>query len=275
MSWPSIPQYSRVEASPHSSSAGTSITAAASADTKGSYSQIIASTAFDAHAMLLHVGRETGTAGIQFLIDLAVGGAGSEQIIIPNYLFSRGNNESSDAAILLPISIPAGSRIAARCQCSTASAVVKITLHLFGGDLWTPGGLSRVEACGAVTTDSGGSGIDPGASANTKGAYGPLITSTAFDYKGIFVCIGGNKNSVIGTLTRGRMDISVGPSSSEQVILPDLQFVAGTAGDAYMPGVYPFFPIAIPAGSRIAVRAQSSNTDATDRIFDVVVYGVG
>jgi len=35
------------------------------------------------------------------------------------------------------------------------------------------------------------------------------------------------------------------------------------------------FPVAIPSGSRIAARAQCNISDATDRLFDVAVYGVG
>lgn len=277
MSWPSYPEYRRAEVSPHVSSAGTGVTADATNNTKGTtYAQLIASTAFDAQAIMFSVGRESSTAGIQFLIDFAIGAASSEQIVIANYLYSRGNNESSDNAILLPIQIPAGTRISARCQCSSGNSSVKITTHLFGGDLWTPGGLTRVETCGAVTTDSGGTAVDPGGSANTKGSYSSaLIASTSFDYKGFFLCIGSNLNSLIGTLTRARLDIAIGAAASEQVILPDFQLVAGTAGDAYMPGVSPFFPIPIPAGSRLSARAMSSNTDATDRLFDVVLYGVG
>jgi hypothetical protein len=33
-------------------------------------------------------------------------------------------------------------------------------------------------------------------------------------------------------------------------------------------------PVSIPAGSRIAARAQSSINDATDRLFDLEVIGV-
>lgn len=254
-----------------------SLTANVSNDTKAtSYTTIISSTAFDAQAIMLNVGRESSTAGIQFLMDIAIGAASSEQDIIQNYLYSRGNNESADNSILLPIQIPSGTRISGRVQCSSGNSSLRVTAHLFGGDLWAPGGLARVETCGAVTADSGGTGIDPGGSANTKGAYSSaLIASTSFDYKGFFVCIGGNKNSVVAALTRARLDIAIGAASSEQVILPDYQIVCGTAGDAYMPGVSPFLPIPIPAGSRISARAQSSNTDATDRLFDVVLYGVG
>ncbi len=62
-----------------------------------------------------------------WLVDVAVGPAASEQIILPNLALS-GINFNSNAQVLnsampyLPLPIAAGNRIAVRAQCSTATS---------------------------------------------------------------------------------------------------------------------------------------------------------
>jgi hypothetical protein len=69
------------------------------------------------------------------------------------------------------------------------------------------------------------------------------------------------------------MDIGVGSAGSEQVLLGDMDLSASAGSDSIGPmaiGV----PVRIPAGTRLAVRAQSNITDATDRLFDAMLLGV-
>lgn len=113
------------------------------ANTKGVYTQITASTTNDLAGFCLGFDNQTdstsGTVGLEYwLLDIAVGAAASEQVLVPNLLVvCRSNN--SNAFIVntttpyMPIQIPAGTRISARAQCSTnTSPDRKIGVSFYG-----------------------------------------------------------------------------------------------------------------------------------------------
>lgn len=105
-----------------STSTTTAVTASGSINTKGSYAQLTASCNEIRWAVL----QLRPNSNNYYLIDIAVGGAGSEQVIVPN-LHVRGASGRS-FPIGFPLSVPAGSRISARCQCNTASQSVQVAL---------------------------------------------------------------------------------------------------------------------------------------------------
>ena len=101
---------------------GVTIAAPASAHTKGNWVQLVASTAKRVVAMTLSA-HAVGTTQLRFLVDIGVGGAGSEVVVLPNIYVKIGASYTRDGQNFGPllVDIPAGSRIAARCQCATAS----------------------------------------------------------------------------------------------------------------------------------------------------------
>ncbi len=114
------------------SSQGTAITASGTANTKGSYSQLIASTARDYMGFIVAVDwNQTNFVSCNFLFDVAIGGAGAEQVIAPNIYFLNVNSNIPQMGPFGPlwINIPAGTRIAARSQASTISASFGLTLY--------------------------------------------------------------------------------------------------------------------------------------------------
>lgn len=126
-------------------------------------------------------------------------------------------------------------------------------------------GSSQVDALGFNAAATLGTACTPSASAFAKGSYAQLIAATAYDYVGFFVHLdkGGQ-----GTNNSYTLDIAIGGSGSEKIICPDL----ASMGD--IPGTFfPYLPIPIPAGQRIAARVASSAT--SDTIHPgVIVYGV-
>ncbi len=250
----------------------TTITAAGSNNTKGSWTELVASSSYDSEAMLIHFGGFAGivtTARADYLIDIGVGAASSEQVILSNLLSS--NPAQYPDTILVPLSVPAGSRVAARCQCSAASGVVGVSIKLLGNTLFASPGLQRITPYGADTSDSGGVNIDPGATADTKGSWTEVTSSTTHDIKALGITTGQQRNTT-RSVADFLFDIGVGAASSEQTYLENIPMV-GTAAEKVHPKQFPFIPMQIPSGSRIAVRAQCSITDATDRRFDIVLYG--
>ena len=248
----------------------TAINPNATANTKGSYTTIFAATTFAATGLVVTI--RTADASTDYLVDVALGAAASEQIIAANLLASSCTGLST-AHYILPLFIPSGSRISARSQAGGASKSLNVKMQLIGGAA-SSDVFSRIETWGAATADSGGTSVDPGGSINTKGAYSQLVAASAFDVKRIYVAIGNQQNATRTTMLEA-LDIAIGAALSEQVIIPNLEVLQDATQDMIFPQVYGPFDIMIPSGTRVAARAMSQNADATDRLFDVVVYGIG
>jgi hypothetical protein len=77
---------------------------------------------------------EDHTSGtMTHLVDIAVGAAASEQVILPNILVSVGSGSAlPNDLVYLPMAVKAGQRIAARCQSATASAAMTVGVYLVG-----------------------------------------------------------------------------------------------------------------------------------------------
>ena len=148
----------------YASSRGTTVTASASANVKGAWSQIVASTPIAAKTIIIDF-RCSLNGG--FLVDVGIGASTVETVIIANLIAARFQSNSNYS---FPISIPAGSRISARAQATTGSdalfVLVMLLSHGFAGTSF-----SRVTGYGVATADSGATQVDPGATANTKQAW--------------------------------------------------------------------------------------------------------
>ncbi len=250
-------------------SGGVTITSSASTHTKGAYGQLIASTGFNAYGIyVMHSRVDAG----EYLIDVAVGGAGSEQVKLPN-LMSNGTKTFMGSAFFFPVHIAAGSRVSARAQSNGSSKTVDVTVLLVGTPFPNPSALGRVTAYGINTADTGAVGVDPGGTANTKGSYAEIDASIANSIRLIYIAFGVQNNGV-RTSAFQLLDIAVGAAASEQIIIPDLFVLQNAGDDRLVPSPIGPLPVNIPAGTRVAARAQSSIIDASDRLFDVAIYGV-
>lgn len=242
------------------------------ANTKGTYTQVLAATPFDVEGVILHsLPASFGGNNVEALLDLAIGPLGSEQVIIPNLL--QSGVESTTRSFYFPLAIPRNTALSVRMQGTDTDFVLDSILELLAAGFATSPPLSRVAAYGANTTDSGGTQIDPGATANTKGAYAQLTAATSFDSQWLLLALGNG-----GDFTRASrywvMDIAVGPAGAEQIIIPDL--MASVSGNnTHISPRSMAFPVHIPAGSRLAARAACDSTTANDREFDLVAYCLG
>lgn len=251
-------------------SRGTQLSVPAANNTKGNYTQLVAATGVQATAVIVQLG--CGVLYHDALVDIAVGGSGSEQVLAANLLVST--REKASVVYMLPVSIATGSRIAARYQSSDTSGarVVYAQVTLLSSPFLPGAPLGRVTTYGADTADSGGVPVDPGGSANTKGAYSEIAGSTDGLIRSLLIGLGCANNTVL-TAAEGLVDIAIGAAGSEQIIIPDL-WIRYSDQENIAPQVYGPLPVSIPAGVRLAARAQCSITDAADRIFDIALYGV-
>ena len=229
--------------------------------------EVVASTAHDADG-LVFVCTQSSIAALSHLLDFGIGGSGSEQVILPDWLISIGARMTAYTS--MPIDLPAGSRIAARCQGSGSSTQLQVRALTSRGGLLSPPSAGRVLAIGTDASDSGGTVIDPGAVSNTYGAWTELTASTTADIAAVRVCLGMRENAgPVGSVPSYYLDIGVGAAASEQPIITALPFSMTAAGDFGAGGPHFWLPVSIPAGSRIAARARASTNDATDRLFDL------
>jgi hypothetical protein len=230
---------------------------------------LIASTSFTASALLVIY----NPASVPSLMDVGIGASGSEVVLVPNlHAVPPASVTNLPVAIYVPISIPAASRLSVRIQASSASVAGTCTAYIIGGAFDLPAARSLVTAYGAVTTNSRGTPIDPGATANTKGAWAQLTASTTAVTRGLLLCCG-NQGNTSATVASWVVDVGVGASGSEVVLIPNYRLVQST-GNTLAPGYSPVFPVSIPSGSRLAVRAQCSIATSPARLFDFVLYGI-
>lgn len=238
---------------------GTTITASGSVNTKGSWTQLIASTAGDCCFAFIDVILNVGAA-TNVLFDIGVGAAASEVVICSN-LFAGMPAAGGGAAInsyCFPLSIPAGSRIAARCQSDVGGATVTVRMATFDGAFTQIEGASGVDMIGVSTSTSLSTVVSPSASANTKGSYAQLIASTARDYIGIVPIVQGTQ--IAGAFA---VDISIGSAGNEVDLIPNL-LERNPGGNISVGVAGVFFPIPIPAGTRVSSRCQFKNASGTD-----------
>lgn len=247
----------------------TQLSVPGSTNTKGSWTELSASTPIAARAVIVHILSDI-SAGVtpDMLVDLGVGAAASEVVVIPNLLAGLAQAAYDARTYVIPVNIAAGVRLAARYQANTASTICRVHVSLLGA-----GAGGTVVALGANTGDSGGVSIDPGGSANTKGAWTEVIASTSARIDRLAMAFGNQSNNV-RTDYSFLFDIATGGSGSETAILSNLFQVTRSTVDAPQIGCHGPVPVNIPAGTRLSVRSQCSGTDATDRLLDVVLYGI-
>jgi hypothetical protein len=107
----------------------------ASANTKGGYQVILASTTRRYKAFLVKSGKGQANATQFWLVDIAIGAAASEKIIIPDLHF--GQNTTSDEVeppIAGPfyVDVPSGTRMSANIQIDVTGAGRDFWLGLYG-----------------------------------------------------------------------------------------------------------------------------------------------
>lgn len=243
----------------------TAITSSASANTKGSWVELVASTGQACERMKIDI-RST-TDDETFLIDIGVGAAASESVVISN--IQMWTNGPRSATFTLPITIASGSRISARCQDSSGSGTIDIAITYNEDDSY--GTSASNITIGSDTANSLGTEVDPGGTANTKGSWTELAASTSADIDYLVVMIHNTDNNNIGAVYRVFVDIGTGAAASETVLVPNMYYTH----ENFEYGFCSFHAIreTINSGTRVSVRAQSDGTDSTDRLVSVSIIG--
>ncbi len=268
MLWTPQVSPSVLEASQSSTSSdGTTVTASGTTHTKGSYAQLIASTGRPSYGITIvihNVGAASTNA--RMLVDIAIGAAASEQVIIPNLL--AGNASAWNAAsnggtcYYFPIAIPSGVRISARCQASTASDTCNIIVWLHQArtapGLWVG---QRVTAYGVNTGTSTGTAHTPG-STNSYATATQITSSTTNPIRYMQVGIDTGTDTT-GTSMRGMFSIGLG--ATPDYIIQHVPFGESTTVESMDTRV----------GNQILSRMGFSILAASDVRLSAMVSGTG
>lgn len=256
------------------SSAGVTITAHASANTKGNWSELLSSTTARGDWLVVML-RPSTVATQAMACDLGVGASTAEKVLVPDlFVDSVGAvAQGVSRAYSLPLSVAAGVRLSARCQSTTGGGTLSCAVLVVGGTMIGSAACGQVEACGVTTSAATRlTAIDPGGSVNTDSAWTQLIASTTFPYTYILIAFG-HGASTTGLNAPYLVDFAIGANPNEKAILSDIALKSATITDS--PPVVVATPLSVPSGSRLSARLRCTSTTATDRILDVAVWGVG
>jgi hypothetical protein len=255
------------------SSRGTLVTSAGTVNTKGSWVDLGSATGFAYEAITVWCYR--GDIAANYMVDIGISD-GSNRFVLVADLYLAGQKLAIEYGfhVTLPLRVPAGAQLSARVACSVVSRTLDVGIVGHSSGIGGAPGFSR---CVALFTPASSRGIavDPGGTANTKGAWAELTSSSPARVGAMFGLIGFN-NDVARTATGSLLlDIGVGVASSEFVLYPNANVSWGATrdGPSNCPRVPPF-ACDVPAGTRIAARAQGSVTAAGDRAVDLALYGL-
>lgn len=147
-------------------------------NTKGAWVEVETSTPHEVNGFHL-IAYAVGASGSsrRALVDVGIGGAGSEVVLVPDILLSTQDNFGTMGGdmIYFPMRIPAGTRVAMRLQPNVAAITARGTIIFNYGESPTPV-FTGCDALGVDTVTTNGVEISSGAAA--YGAYTTITTLT-------------------------------------------------------------------------------------------------
>jgi hypothetical protein len=240
------------DASPYiiNTSAITTVTANILSNTKGSWTQLVASSSGNTSFIVVQANSISAAAtNTATLLDIGTGASGSETTIIGDVAVGASGSAGQGVTNIygVPFKVASGTRISARIQSVVASgktASVTVFLMDLGNYDTAP---TSVDVIGADTANSKGISFSGASGSWTEG-----IASTLRDYRAV-CCVLSSHNSDIAGLTI-TWDVGVGASGSEVAFGNGR---ASTNTQESLSNATPYnylFGRKIPAGSRLAVR---------------------
>jgi len=238
-------------------------------NSKGNYAQLTAS--LSENTSFFFIRHDYVNYNQRYLIDMAIGAAGSEKIIIADIpILGIALDAAGVYTIPFPMRLKKGVRVAFRCQSDYKLSKKYIGITTFKYDTL----FESYRVCDTIGTVSGssrGTSVDPGGVANTWGAYTELVASSANNYKALMLMA--LPTFTFGRVATRRVKIAIGAAGSEVDI--GLKGVIGADGqNDYGAQAYPWMlPISIKAGTRISAAAICSSASAGREAY-VTLFGL-
>jgi hypothetical protein len=268
---PAFNQYATSQSVP-STSPGTTLTGG-TANTKGSYAQLVSSLDFDAQLLIVNFATgATAATDTSALVDVAIGAAASESILIPDLLAGWAPptaDAGSPRHYIFPLYVPSGSRISARVASVVASGTVACWVSLYGGlsdsEAWWCG--EQVVAYGITSASSKGTTVTPGAS-NAEGSW-TSIGTTSQDHKAV---VPGIQLADTTAASNTGVTLDIGIATASTSILRE-NYRAGYDASERLSQYGVWWPIMEPVASGDVLAARASVPGTADDL-DVALYGI-
>jgi hypothetical protein len=258
-----------------STAQGAVVTAHSTIHTKGTYTELIAATAFDSYLVEVFMSEVgAGTTATAALVDIAIGAAASETDIISNLnagaaaIFAGANVQPAGQKYTFPLYIPAGSRVSARCQALISSDTVNVLVRLWGGPTAPVWAGQQVTTYGANTATSLGVAVAQGVS-DAEGSWTEITSSSTAPMSWLSWGVGMNADTTVQG-GYNYLDVGVG-SATETAVMENFNYRTGTGEQISYAGSAGA-PVSIPAGERIVAR--TSRDTGGPESHDVILYGV-
>jgi hypothetical protein len=238
--------------------AGTTLTANSTINTKAtSYTTLIASSAYDAYGFwLLFTNSNSSTAASPQLCDIAIGGVGSEVIVVSNTQcgWQPGGTDGKSCGRFFPIFIPRGTRISARIQALISSDTVQCLIHLVGGQNNICPVFAGCDAYGVDTANSRGTLHTPG-STGAESADANIGSTLSRNYGAVAIEIGLGAQTVTTSGTVYHWELTDGTNT-----LCEWYTNSYTLESYWGPWPPAPYTISLKSGAQLQVQAECSGT---------------
>ena len=244
--------------------ASANATSSATPNTKGAWTEIVASSSNYADGLWVRFISSTGNAATNTaLLDIGLGASGSEVTIIENIAvgYAGGVIQSGGYQhnyVFFPVSIPSGSRIAIRSQGAVVSGVMQIKLWLTRQSTYE--NLIAVDTFGANTATSSGINLP------TTNSYVEFVASTSYAYSGFVILLAGTGNAFNNA--DHLVTIAIGAAGSD-VDLFSRGFRTGNQEGQTTESPLNIGGSFVPAGSRISLKTSVGSNYA-----NYIIYGI-
>ena len=258
----------RYETQGISGGVGTTLTAGATANTKGSFA-ILGTTGFEYDGFHLYITGFTGGGTSRYRVDIAVNTGGSDQVIVEDVYFDpspAATYYADQKSVLIPVNVPRGAVVKARCQSTGTSVTVAASVLGFQGDAKATKGFRALKSATDWTN------TDPTNSLTLNGTtltgWVQIMASTPVRFAGLYLTLD-SLGSTSLTTAHATFEIGIGASGSEHTTGIVIARQLSALNVINMHGPY---PCDIAAGTRLAVRAQCDAADTNS--YGVVLNGL-
>lgn len=252
-----------------SGSPGAGVTTGAAETTKGSPTELIASTAFDAYWVTVGASQlSSSSTSSAAVLDILIGAA-TEQVLIPDILCGGAGTDASGRAWSFPLYVPAGSRLSARAASERTSTTFRVWVNLMGGDVMPPFRVGEAVTAYGIGTTPQGTAITVGAS-GAEGAWTEITASTSRDHFFFVPSFHAYANTTLNNRNFS-FDLGVGAATEQEILGPWVGCTSNAEEvGTFQPGILGFYDV--PAGSRLSLRGSNHGTDTGGN--QVALYAV-
>lgn len=244
---------------------GTSVTTGATSSSKGSVTQLIASTGFDAFFVVvtcseIHAANTASATCVDIYAD-------DTEIIIPDLLAGGAGTASGLQAAFktwwFPLYVKSGTKISAAAASDRTSTAMRVLVELYGGTSFPPCRVAQKVTTYGIGTLPSGTTITPG-TGGAEGSWTQITSSTSADHWGVVPSLQMATGDAAWHNRTMNADIGIGAASSEEQIGEGYWWHV-SAGENFNGALNPMPLIQdIPSGTRLAMRVSNNGPDIGD-----------